>query len=750
MLPVQVKSATLRLLLTIALMLRLSEGLSQDSRIIRGRVLDENEKALENALLIYLPGGKSVYSDSAGRFEIEKPEAANMLVISASGYKRDTLFSTGSNPVIRLQPVNRLKEEVLITGERNPGQLNFRSAALEINIDRNELRKAACCNLSESFESSPMVDVSFPDPLTGVRQIKMLGLGTQYTGYSIENQVISNGVLGASYASLIPGPWLESIQVQKGTGSVASGYAALSGQINSDFPKSDSSAKTEWNAFSSTMGRNEANLVKPLRHSAAGGTTLFLHGNHSWLNMDANRDGYRDLPIGNQVNAMIRSRHGTGNKTFNIAAHGYRDERIGGITSFNGKNDPIKNGFGFSSIIRGADLNGKAGFIGKGNSYRSLGVQWSGGIRSNHQTAGLNHIQLEERYFSIDPVFQADLGKSGSGIKTGISVSGRLRDENLEQKLHEQTFSYRINEQRAGCYFEYTGFPAAGLMLVAGSRMDWHSLYGWRHSPRLHLRYENSDGLIVRLAAGQAWHDPEILARNLQYFSSGRKINVLSTDASLPYGLKPERGQSLGASAVWSYRILPGKGSITADAYLSRIDNQIIADAETSGILSFYNASSKAISRSFSAQLDQKIGRQLAIRLASRNSILWSQFKQGQLQAAMISFSKVFLHLDYQFPYGIKVNGTIQLNGKMRLYGTDEYSPSFFTANTQFSRSWPKGFELALGFENLGNYRQQNLVLFRDSPASPEFDAARVWGPSVGIMSYLSLRYTIGQNHILP
>jgi len=729
--------------------MRLFQGFSLENRLVQGRVLDENEKGLENALVIFLPGGKSVYSDSEGRFSIEKPDGATMLVVSASGYKRDTLFSTGINPVIRLQANNKVKEEVLITGERNPGQLNFRSAALEINIDRSELRKAACCNLSESFESSPMVDVSFPDPITGVRQIKMLGLGTQYTGYSMENQAIPTGVLGASSASLIPGPWLESIQVQKGTGSVASGYSALSGQINSDFPKSDSISRTEWNAFSSTMGRNEANLVTALRRSSGGGTTLFLHGNHSWLNMDANRDGYRDLPIGNQVNAMIRSRHGTGNRTSSISVHGYRDERIGGITSYNGKNDPAKNGFGFSSLIKGADLNGKIGFIGKGIRYRSLGIQWSGGIRNNHQIAGSNHIQLEERYFSIDPAFQADLGKNGSGLKTGISVSGRNRDEKLDQRQYGQTLSYRINEKRVGCYFEFTGFLAPGLLLVAGSRMDWHSLYGWRHSPRLHLRYENSDGLIIRLAAGQAWHDPEILARNLNYFSSGRKVNVLSNEGSLPYGLNAERGQSLGGSAVWSYRILPGKGSFTADVYINRIDNQIIADAETSGIFSIYNASSNAFSRSFSGQLDQKIGRKLAIRLAYRNSILWSQFNRGRLQAAMLSFNKVFLHMDYQLPNDIKVNGTFQLNGSMRLYGTDEFSPNFVTANAQISKTWSKGFELALGFENLGNFRQQDLILFRDSPASPEFDAARIWGPSVGLMSYLSLRYTVGKNHTI-
>ena len=37
-----------------------------------------------------------------------------------------------------------------------------------------ELLKAACCNLAESFETNPSIDVNFADALTGTKQIKML------------------------------------------------------------------------------------------------------------------------------------------------------------------------------------------------------------------------------------------------------------------------------------------------------------------------------------------------------------------------------------------------------------------------------------------------------------------------------------------------------------------------------------------------------------------------------------------------
>ena len=54
-------------------------------------------------------------------------------------------------------------------------------------LSGQELLKAACCNLAESFETNPSIDVSFSDALTGTKQIKMLGLTSPYLLISEEN-----------------------------------------------------------------------------------------------------------------------------------------------------------------------------------------------------------------------------------------------------------------------------------------------------------------------------------------------------------------------------------------------------------------------------------------------------------------------------------------------------------------------------------------------------------------------------------
>ena len=54
-------------------------------------------------------------------------------------------------------------------------------------ISEQELLKAACCNLSESFETNPAVDVNHSDALTGSKKIEMLGLKSPYISITEEN-----------------------------------------------------------------------------------------------------------------------------------------------------------------------------------------------------------------------------------------------------------------------------------------------------------------------------------------------------------------------------------------------------------------------------------------------------------------------------------------------------------------------------------------------------------------------------------
>ena len=92
-------------------------------------------------------------------------------------------------------------------------------------ITVNELCRAACCNLSESFETNASVDVNYSDAATGAKQIKLLGLSGTYVQMLTENMPNFNGLATLYGLGYVPGTWLSSISISKGTSSVSSGFS---------------------------------------------------------------------------------------------------------------------------------------------------------------------------------------------------------------------------------------------------------------------------------------------------------------------------------------------------------------------------------------------------------------------------------------------------------------------------------------------------------------------------------------------
>ena len=106
-----------------------------------------------------------------------------------------------------------------------------------MKVNSEELLKAACCNLSESFETNPSIDVNFSDALTGTKQIKMLGLSSPYLLITEENIPSVRGASQIYGLTYTPGTWIESIQITKGAGSVTNGFESIAGQINTELQK---------------------------------------------------------------------------------------------------------------------------------------------------------------------------------------------------------------------------------------------------------------------------------------------------------------------------------------------------------------------------------------------------------------------------------------------------------------------------------------------------------------------------------
>ena len=161
---------------------------------IKGRVFElaNNEKITLPGANVYWAGTtKGVVTDEDGNFKIDWHESG-LLVASFMGCRPDTLQLTDKAKEVEfvLVSADEMLEEVQVTARRLTTVISTRGPKIEQLITGEELCKAACCNLGESFTTNASVDVAYADAVTGAKQIQLLGLTGKYVQMMTENMPI--------------------------------------------------------------------------------------------------------------------------------------------------------------------------------------------------------------------------------------------------------------------------------------------------------------------------------------------------------------------------------------------------------------------------------------------------------------------------------------------------------------------------------------------------------------------------------
>ena len=235
---------------------------------VKGNVaLDNGDKAI-GATLRLLRSGEVATTDADGNFTLHSSHATDRLVAAYIGFRSDTIDVTAANAnalAIVLREEVQQVSEVVVKG-RVANTLKSRIATVQTEkINYEELTRAACCNLSESFETNASVDVSYSDAATGAKQIRLLGLPGTYVQMLTENVPNFRGAASLFGLDYVPAPWMESIQVSKGSASVRNGYESVTGQINVEYKKPRKAAPLTLNLFASDAGRMEGNADAAVR-----------------------------------------------------------------------------------------------------------------------------------------------------------------------------------------------------------------------------------------------------------------------------------------------------------------------------------------------------------------------------------------------------------------------------------------------------------------------------------------------------
>ena len=682
-----------------------------------------------------------------GYYKLKKLDGNNRLVVSYVGYKKDTIDVTGKDHLnVELES---LTTKVVRIKERKKSTSISDDPLKTENIGVKELCKGACCNLSESFETTPSVDVSFTDAITGTRQIHMLGLAGQYTQILRENIPSIKGLSSTYGLGLVPGTWVESIQLNKGPGSVVNGYESISGQINLELKKPEGKEKLFVNIFANNGGRFELNANSSWKINERLSTAILVHGKQNKTKFDKNNDGFLDMPLSENLIGMSRWQY-RGNNGY-IAQFGVKGSYIsnqGGQKVFNPKIDEgTNNAWGLKLDLNRYEAFAKIGKIYDDIPWKSMGLQLAASTHEQKSYFGLRKYDAKENSLYANYIYQSILKNTSNVIKTGASFKYDKTTEYLD------TLSFDREEIVPGVFGEYTYKGHKKFKMVAGLRVDYHNLYGAFITPRLQAKYDFSKKSILRVSAGRGLRTPNVISENNGLLASNRAFEIQGDNSDKPYGLDAEIAWNFGVNYTKKFKIKKKDGLLSFDLYRTHFTNQIVVDLDASPQKAvFYNLDGKSFSNSFQAQFDYELFPRFDLRLAYRWFDVQTTYGTKLLKKPLVANHRAFVNLAYETKNKWIFDYTVSWQGDKRLPNTDgnpinlrlvKSSPSFFLMNAQVTKQWKKKFHLYAGVENILNYTQSDPILDSANPFGNYFDASQVWGPIFGRNIYAGIRYFI-------
>ena len=708
--------------------------------------IDGNNSALVGANIIQLNTQNGTTSDENGLFELNLLEGkSKTVVVSFMSYQNDTIVfaDTGFEDVQIILSESKNLEEVQITARQRGNFISRQETMGIVNINEGELQKAACCNLSESFENSAAVDVSYSDALTGAKQIQLLGLAGIYTQFLTENIPNFRGLATPYGLDYVPGLWMESIQVSKGTSSVINGYEAMAGQINIKYKKPERGDKMFINAYANQDGKIEANLTSrfDLGKKKKWSMAFLDHAEYLGVRHDANGDSFLDTPLKSQFNFCNRYKYVGANLRSQFGFKYLTEDRQGGQWDYRkGMERTTENPYGIGVRTRRIEGFAKVGYIFKHKTETNLGFQNQIIFHEHTSFYGLNNYDAKQVSYYANLMYQTWYGNKRNQLTSGLSFNL----DNYYESLNDSVFN-RF-ERVSGAFVQYNYSNNSNLNIIAGMRVDYNNLFGLLYTPRLHAKYDINEMNIIRASGGRGYRSASVVAENTSLLATSKHFVYLED-------LEIESSWNFGLSYTTYLHIASRELIITADFFHTQFQNQVIVDREQElQTVYVYNLNGSSRSNSFQIEAFIELFKNFEVNMAFRYNDVMTTIDNSFIEKPMVNKYKGLISLSYQTPYKKwQFDVNTQINGDKRLpytgfypdeYQLSERSPEYVIVNAQITRYFKK-WDVYIGGENLTNYRQENPIIASDDPFGDYFDSSIIWGPISGIKVFAGFRYKI-------
>lgn len=666
-------------------------------------------------------------------------------------------------------------------------------------ISASGLQKMACCNLAESFENSASVTVGYSDAVTGARQIRLLGLSGTYTQMLDENRPVMRGITAPYGLSYVPGPWLESIQIAKGSPSVINGLESMTGQINLEHKKPTEEKPLFIQASMMSDTKADFNATSAWQLSPTVYTILLGHVSGNFKTYDMNDDGFRDDPKMLQFNVANRWLYYTPELQVRWGVKAVRDHRQGGMDGYD-KSGMEPRWASDEFILEPTEGNSFAKYLSESpwgtditnsllNAYLKVGkplredgsssiaaiADWSW-QKSDSWFGASSYLASQQSGF-INLLYRNMLNESHD-FTVGLSGTFDHIDEAVAKLDYGLWSGENWNGQRpysgiadhffGGAYGEYTFHAGDIFTSIVGVSADWYKGSGFKLAPRVTLKYSPTEWFVARANGGRGLRYADPVADNIGVMSTHSRLQGNCMERLL------EDSWTFGGNLTFymPLGVDPSKTYISFDYFRTQFARQLMVDYEVPGtdvnggrdIWFFDSDGRRSYSDNWQVDFNVEPFDRFTVALTGRYTNARQENYGGELvEKPMLSCFKGVLNLQYKtnlsrwiFDFTASVNGSARVYDFMKdlkddggeLLYPDGRTPVYPLLYAQITRRF-RGFDIYAGVENITNFTQMH-VLVGDrnaagewTPWTPGFDASCVWGPIMGRRINLGVRLTL-------
>ena len=575
-------------------------------------------------------------------------------------------------------------------------------------IGKDELFKAACCNLGESFVTNPSVDVNYSDPATGASQIKLLGLSGKYVQMLTENLPDFRGASMPYSLSYVPGPWMNSIQVSKGNSSVRNGYEAMTGQINVEYLKPEAEEGMSVELYTEDNWSIETNAEGNVHLNDRLSTQFFGHFNNDRC-YDSDGDGFQQMPTMRQYNFMNRWAYLGDRYIFHGGLSYLNEKRESGQMEEHATENQTEPLFRVGINTHRYSGYMKHALVLNREHNTSIALMAEGTLHDMDSHFGRKIYNVDEKNAYAQLLFETDITKMHN-LSLGASLNHDYLDQWVRYTHDESAATVKSVEKETtpGAYAQYTFNYNGILTAMAGLRVDHSSVYGTFVTPRLHVKWQPCNLLGIRASVGKGYRTAHALAENNYLLASGRTL-VVGDD------LKQEQAWNYGVSTAFNIPLWGRNLTLNAEYYYTHFISQVDVDYDYDPtVLLIDNIKGKSYSHTFQVDASYEIFKGMSLTAAYRRNIVKGVYGGVLTDRALQGKWKGLLSASYKTPLGKwQFDATLQLNGGGRMPnpykqgdGTDSWERSFksFEQLTAQVTRWFRHFSVYVGCNNITDF----------------------------------------------